>query len=116
MTHAGELRVVLADRPGAGRTALAALVADTPGVALVGNVTRSEEIEAAVRSGQADVVVIDDRLLRHALLTPRQFAARLIVVGLDDHPGYQARADRIGAEAWIPKDRAAFLLPLKLTA
>ena len=35
----------------------------------------------------------------------------MIVVGADDDPGYAARAERFGAIAWIPKERADSLLP-----
>jgi DNA-binding NarL/FixJ family response regulator len=115
MTHAQETRVVLADRPGPSRTALARLVADTSGVELVAKVSQQDDIEPAVQEWAADVVIVDDRLLRNGRWTQQDLGARLIVVGVDDDPGYLARARRIGAEAWIPKERADALLPLKMT-
>jgi hypothetical protein len=39
---------------------------------------------------------------------------QMIVVGADDNPGYAARAERLGAIAWIPKERADSLLPVLL--
>jgi hypothetical protein len=38
------------------------------------------------------------------------------VIGVDDDPAFPARARRIGAEAWVPKDRADTLLPTVLRA
>jgi DNA-binding NarL/FixJ family response regulator len=40
-----------------------------------------------------------------------ELGSRLVVIGVDDDPAYTARARRIGAEAWVPKDRADELLP-----
>lgn len=114
MGQIDETRVVLADHPGIGRSALAMLVTHTPGLTLVGKVSNPEQIESTVRDAAPDVIVVDDRLLRDTRWT-RTLGTRLIVVGVDDDPGYVARAKRIGAEAWIPKDRADVLLPLLLT-
>ena len=80
MRQTGETRVVLADHPGAGRTVLARLVSETPGVQLVAKVSRPDEIEPAARELAADVVIVDDRLLRHGRWTGRDLGARLIVV------------------------------------
>src|SRR5215217_6504182 len=109
-----QTRVLLADQPGFSRTALARMLADTPGVTLAGKVSEVEGIAAAVEELEPDVLVVDDRLVRdgHA---PASGGVRLIVVGVDDDPGFAARAQRIGAEAWVPKERADSLLPLLLT-
>lgn len=103
-------RVVLADLPGPGRTALAALIAHTPGAVLVGEVDDAEALAASVHENDAEVVVVDDRLL--AGTEPGR--TRMIVVGADDNPGFAIRAERLGALAWIPKERADSLLPLLL--
>jgi DNA-binding NarL/FixJ family response regulator len=47
-------------------------------------------------------------------LTADDLRARLVVVGVDDDPAYLARARRIGAEAWVPKELADRLLPVLL--
>jgi len=107
-------RVLIADLPGAGRSALAHLVAHTPGVALVANVAEPDMIEAALLEQRPEVVVVDDRLLEHELWASREAGVRLIVVGVDDDPGYAARAERLGAETWVAKDRADAILPLLL--
>ena len=109
-------RVALADRPGLGRSALATLVSRTPGVTLVATLSDAQEIEPAVRATQPDMVVVDDRLLRDARWSAEELGTRLVVVGVDDDPGYLARARQLGAEAWVPKERADALLPLMLTA
>ena len=100
-------RVLLVDRAGLSRTALATLLSGISGVALVGELGESDDVEAVVRLMSPDVVVVDDRLLPDA----GDHGTRMIVVGADDDPGFAARAERYGAVAWIPKDRADSLLP-----
>src|SRR5215207_1750731 len=100
MRNTPTTRVMLADRPGIGRSALATLVTETSGLALVANVSEVADIARVARETHPDVVVVDDRLLRDAGWSARNVDARLIVVGVDDDPGYVARARRIGAEAW----------------
>jgi DNA-binding NarL/FixJ family response regulator len=106
----GETRVVLADLAGPGRDALATLLAEIPGVALVGEVGEPEALRSTISDARPDLLVVDDRLVGEAAHTAR----RLIVVGADDDPGFAARAGRLGAIAWIPKDRADSLLPVLL--
>ena len=106
--------MLLADRAGFGRTALATILADTPGVTIVAKVADPDLVEATVEETRPDVVVVDDRLLGDERWTGRDGPARVIVVGVDDDPGFAARALRIGAEAWVPKDRAGTRLPLLL--
>ena len=115
MSDPPRTRVLLADEAGFSRTALASVLADTPGVTIVAKLAESGLIQAAVQETRPDVVVVDDRLLRDELWTGRDLGARLIVVGVDDDPGFAARARRIGAEAWVPKERADAVLPLLLT-
>ena len=103
--------VLLADHPGIGRTAIAALMADMPGVQLVAKLSHAGEMLSAFRDTQPDVIVVDDRLLRDRTWPDELREARLIVLGMDDDPGFAARARRIGAETWIPKELADSLLP-----
>jgi DNA-binding NarL/FixJ family response regulator len=100
-------RVLLVDRAGLSRAALATLLSGIPGVVLVGEVGEPDDVDAVVRQTSPDLVIVDDRLLPDA----GDHAARMIVVGADDDPGYAARAERYGAIAWIPKERADSLLP-----
>jgi DNA-binding NarL/FixJ family response regulator len=116
------VRVLLADREGAARHALASLVRGVPGVVLVAEAGTREEIATAIRGARPDVIVIDDRLVMdsgaHVLAGtgPAPGPARVIVVGVDDDPAFAARAQRLGAEAWIAKDRADDQLPALLEA
>ena len=114
MLASADTTVVLADKPGVARVALAVLIADAPAVALVGEATTLEELRAIVRDERPDVVVVDDRLVRDAAPSTDELGARLIVTGVDDDPAYVARACRLGAEAWVPKERADELLPALL--
>jgi DNA-binding NarL/FixJ family response regulator len=111
------MRVMLADREGAARRALAALLRGLPDVTLVAEATTREELAAALRRTHADVVVLDERLVeeagRHILagLGPIGHPVRVIVVGVDDDPAFAGRAQRLGAEAWLRKDYADEDLP-----
>jgi len=107
-------RVLLADHPGFGRTALATLLRDTPGMTLVAKIAEPDLIGPAVDDLRPDVVVVDDRLLRHEPWIARDLGVRVIVVGVDDDPGFAERALHIGAEAWVPKDQADAVLPVLL--
>ena len=107
------LRVVLADPPGPGRRAVAAVLGGLDDVVLADIAGDDQETSIALRRCRPDVLVIDDRLLRgHAL--DELGATRLVVLGVDVDPGFAARARRLGAEAWIPKDRADEELPALL--
>ena len=75
------------------------------------------------RSGgvHPDVLILDDRLVRagdHVLagLGPQRGHVRVIVIGVDDDPAFAARARRLGADAWVAKDRADEELPALLRA
>jgi DNA-binding NarL/FixJ family response regulator len=110
------MRVLLADREGVARHALAALLQSLPGIVLVGIATSMQDVADGMQHHRPDVVVVDDRLLHttsHILAGtgPTRDPVRVIVVGVDDNPAYAARAQRLGAEAWIAKDRADDELP-----
>jgi DNA-binding NarL/FixJ family response regulator len=107
---------LLADLDGAARRALAALLQRLDGIALVAEVGERNGLSVAVRRHRPDVLIIDDRLLgsvEHVLigLGPMATSPRVIVIGMIDEPAYAERARRLGAEAWIAKDRADEDLP-----
>jgi DNA-binding NarL/FixJ family response regulator len=107
------IRVLLADVDGRPRRALASLISGLERVTLAGEVGDPAELAAALLATRADVLLIDDRLLRNRdgdLPTN----LRVIVVGVDDDPAFSARARRLGAEAWVAKDRAGDELPALL--
>jgi DNA-binding NarL/FixJ family response regulator len=111
-----DVRVVLADLEGVARDALARVLLELAGVTLVAAVGTRRALADALRHGRVDVLVIDDRLVdagRHVLadLGPINSQPRIVVVGVDDDPGYAARAQRLGATGWVAKDRADEDLP-----
>ena len=108
------VRVLLADREGAARRALAGALQDIDGVELAGEVGDRAELADALRATQSEVLVIDDRLLRG--MEAELPALRVLVLGVDDDPAFAARAKRLGAEAWIAKDQADEQLELLLKA
>jgi DNA-binding NarL/FixJ family response regulator len=105
------VRVLFADVSGAGRRAVATVLRSLPGIVLVAEAGNLEELARERRMTAHDVVVIDDRLLGGPGLGPRDADVPVIVIGLDDDPSFASRAQRLGATAWIAKERADELLP-----
>jgi DNA-binding NarL/FixJ family response regulator len=101
-------RVLLADVAGGSRRAIATLVTSLTGVTLAGEVGSRDEIADALCETRADVLVVDDRLLRPDGRARSDWPAtlRVIVLGMADHPAFAARARGLGAEAWVAKERA----------
>ncbi len=115
------VRVLLADRAGSARRALASTLSSVDGVVLAGEVGDHDDLAGALFRTRSDVLVIDDRLLRdgdHVLadLGTENTGLRVVVLGVDDDPAFAARARRLGAEAWVAKDRADEELPALLDA
>jgi DNA-binding NarL/FixJ family response regulator len=98
------VRVLLADREGAARRALAGALRAMDGVELAGEVGDRAELADALRTTGSEVLVIDDRLLRD--MSDGLPGLRVLVLGADLDPAFAARARRLGAEAWIAKDHA----------
>lgn len=95
------------DRPGFAHDALASVVDDVDGVVRLRPGGDGDDI------GLPDVIVVDDRLLESGSALADMTGARLIVVGVDDHPGFATRAHGFGAD-WVAKEHAASLLPALL--
>jgi DNA-binding NarL/FixJ family response regulator len=110
MQSSRPLRIVIGDLPGIARTALTTLIDDAPGLAVVGLAASLVELADKAAAVRADVVLLDDRLLRGALPSPGAFRARLVITGVDDAPAYAQRARRLGASQWVRKDLADELL------
>jgi len=92
------------------RTALATALRETPGVELVAVTEDGRALREPLVQLRPHVLVIDDRLLGRNRRLPLDVGARAIVIGVDDDPGYAARARRAGAVAWVPKDRIDLLV------
>jgi hypothetical protein len=58
----------------------------------------------------ADVLLIDDRLIDSGFAGSVD-GVRIIVLGMTDDPAFAARARRLGAQAWVAKERAGEELP-----
>ena len=108
MEAASELRVMLIDRPGLAHDALASVLDDVAGVVRLRPGGDQDD------TVPPDVIVVDDRLLQSGSALAVMTGAQLIVVGVDDHPGFAARARRFGAD-WVAKEHAASLLPALLS-
>jgi DNA-binding NarL/FixJ family response regulator len=113
------VRVLLADRAGSARRAVAGTLSSVDGVVLAGEVGDRNDLAGALLRTRSDVLVIDDRLLRdgdHVLagLGLEDTSLRVVVLGVDDDPAFAARARRLGASAWVAKDRADEELPALL--
>jgi DNA-binding NarL/FixJ family response regulator len=80
-----ELRILIADRPGPARSALAGTLSAVEDVVVVGAEGCARELGATLRALRPDVVVIDDRLLGE-WNEPYDPRVRVIVVGVDDDP------------------------------
>jgi len=106
-------RVLLADRVGPARHALAGFLDGLEEVELVGEVSDRADVSGALERTHAHTLVIDDRLLRSG---GEAFPVdlRVIVLGLEDHPAFAERARLLGADAWVFKDRAGEELPALL--
>jgi DNA-binding NarL/FixJ family response regulator len=103
-------RVLLADEAGFSRIALTGLLHDTPGVELVGVEADPRSLRSAFARLGPDVLIVDDRLLQQLDWLAGDMGVRVIVIGVDDDPAYTARAARLGAITWLPKERADLLL------
>jgi DNA-binding NarL/FixJ family response regulator len=105
------VHVLLADVPGAGRRAVAGVLRALPCVGRVTEVDASEDLGRALLRTGANILVIDDRLLSGARIDLHEAGLPIVVVGLDDDPGFAVRARRLGAMGWVPKERADEMLP-----
>lgn len=109
MATSTDLRVMLLDRPGLAHDAVAGVLDDVEGVVRLLPARDQDD------TLPPDVIVVDDRLLQSGSALAVVTGARLIVVGVDDNPGFATRARRFGAD-WVAKERAAAVLPALLGA
>lgn len=100
-----QLRILIADRPGPARSALAGMLTAVDDVVVVGAEGSAAGLRAALRTRRPDVLVIDDRLLGD-WHEPYELNLNVIVVGVDDDPLYAKRANQRHAAAWVPKECA----------
>ncbi|MEV5322596.1 DNA-binding response regulator [Nonomuraea fastidiosa] len=103
------IRVLLADDQHLVREALAALLGLEPGIEVVGQVSRGDEVAEAVERCRPDVVLLDiempglDGLTAAAGLT----GVKVIILTTFGRPGYLRRAKDAGVAGYVLKDARA---------
>jgi DNA-binding NarL/FixJ family response regulator len=114
------IRVVLADDQPLVRAGLRVLIADTPGIDVVGEAENGAQAVKLARDVQPDVVVMDIRMPgmdgieatrmitadRAAARTAGDHAARVVVLTTFDDDDYVYAALRAGASGFLVKDMA----------
>jgi two-component system response regulator NreC len=109
--------VVLAEPHETARRALTAVLDCDPELGVVAAEDRQGALDA-IAAHRAPVLVISHRLLRGNGSTlqpigPLPAGTRVIVLGLEVHPGFGRQASAAGADGYVIKDRAdSELVPL----
>lgn len=103
------MRVVIVDPHPGLLAGLRTLIADADGMDVVGESTDGAGALAAVRAGEIDVVVVDERVAgastpaTQALLGKLARRAAVVVVGMGDAAGYGDAHLGFGAAGYWPK-------------
>jgi two-component system response regulator DesR len=107
------IRVLLADDQHLVRGALAALLSLEDDIEVVAEVGRGDEVVAAVRAAQPDVVLLDvempgmDGLAAAAALSVETPAVKVAILTTFGRPGYLRRAMEAGVLGFVVKDAPA---------
>ena len=107
------IRVLLADDQHLVRGALAALLNLEEDIEVVGEVSRGDEVVAAVKATEPDVVLLDvempglDGLAAAAALAGEAPAVRVAILTTFGRPGYLRRAMEAGVLGFVVKDAPA---------
>lgn len=106
------IKVLIADDHAIVRQGLKQIVADTKDIAVVGEVSRGQEVLAEVLQNDYDIVLLDiampDRSGLDTLKDLKRLRPHLPVIMLSMYPEeqYGARALRAGAHGYLPKESA----------
>lgn len=104
------VRVMLADDQPLVRTGLRVLIADTPGIDVVGEAGTGAQAVQLVRDVQPDVVVMDirmpgmDGIEATRIITAESATTRVLILTTFDDDDYVYAALRAGASGFIVKD------------
>lgn len=107
------IKLLLADDQALVRGALAALLGLEPDLEVVAEVSRGDEVLAAVAGAQPDVALLDvempgmDGISAAALVHAEYPAVRILMVTTFGRPGYLRRAMDAGASGFVVKDTPA---------
>ena len=107
------IRVLLADDQALVRGAMAALLGLEADIEVVAEVSRGDEVVAAVQQHEPDVCLLDiempglDGIETAALVTETRPGCRTLMVTTFSRPGYLRRALEAGASGFVVKDTPA---------
>ncbi|MFJ8042912.1 response regulator [Kitasatospora sp. NPDC096147] len=107
------IRVLLAEDQGMVREALAALLSLEGDIEVVAQVSRGDEVVAAVTAHQVEVAVLDIEMPgmtgieAAAALRKAAPGVRIVIATTFGRPGYLRRAMEAGADAFLVKDAPA---------
>ncbi|MGW0652493.1 response regulator transcription factor [Streptomyces umbrinus] len=107
------IKVLLAEDQSMVREALAALLGLEPDIDVVAQVARGDEVLAAVRAHDVDVVLLDIEMpgatgIEAAAELHREFPElKLVILTTFGRPGYLRSAMEAGADAFLVKDAPA---------
>jgi two-component system response regulator DesR len=107
------IRILLAEDQAMVRGALATLLSLEPDLEVVAEVERGDRVEAAVRTSDPDVAILDIEMpgMRGIEAARRLrevgFLGRIVIVTTFDRPGYLRAAMEAGADGFLLKDAPA---------
>jgi DNA-binding NarL/FixJ family response regulator len=107
------IRVFLADDHAIVRAGLKELLTGTGDIEIVGEATNGQQVLAAVRAGQIDVLVLDMSMPGRSgvelikLVKAEQPKLRVLVLSMHSEQQYAVRAVRAGASGYLTKESAA---------
>jgi two-component system, NarL family, response regulator NreC len=101
------VKIALADDHAVVRSGLRVLLESEPDLAVVGEVGALEEVEGLVESERPDVLLLDVHLRGGAslgLIPALALRTRVLVLTMQDDPGYARTAMRAGALGYVLKE------------
>ena len=107
------IRVFLADDHAIVRAGLRELLTGTGDIEVVGEATNGQQVLAAVRAGEIDVLVLDMSMPGRSgvelikLVKAEQPKLRVLVLSMHSEQQYAVRAVRAGASGYLTKESAA---------
>src|SRR3990172_6808469 len=109
MSESSPLRIIIADDHALFRHSLKSALQLNPGLLVVGEAGRVDEIPELLASTPCDLLLLDLGMERNSLIDIRTFTSKVavIVVTASEQPGTALEAIRSGARAVVLKSFAA---------